>query len=75
METNCHDAVGTVKGFLDTISMVDVNIDVQNTLVLLEQFQNGQNAIIDVAKPTSFCLFGMMQPSCPINDGIGLVII
>lgn len=34
VERNCHDAVCGVEGLLHTIAMMDVNINVQNSLVV-----------------------------------------
>lgn len=34
MEGDSHDPVGQVKGFLDTVSMVNVYVDIQNSGVV-----------------------------------------
>lgn len=34
VKRHSHDSIGGVKGFLDTVSVMNVNIDVQNSLVL-----------------------------------------
>lgn len=46
-----HDSVGQVERFFNSVAVVDVNVDVEHALVGLEQLQNGQHAIIDIAKP------------------------
>lgn len=46
-----HDSVGQVERFFNSVAVVDVDVDVQHALVGLEQLQNGQHAIIDIAKP------------------------
>jgi hypothetical protein len=43
--------------------------------VLLEQFKNSKNAIIDVAESRSFRFLGMMQSPSPVNNRVSLVII
>jgi hypothetical protein len=37
VEGHGHDTVGAVEGLLDTVTMVDVDVDVQHTSVVLEQ--------------------------------------
>lgn len=34
VEADSHDSVGSVKGFLHTISVVEINIDVQNACMV-----------------------------------------
>jgi hypothetical protein len=46
-----HDSVSEVECLFDSITMVDVDVDVEHSLESLEQLQNGQHAIIDIAKP------------------------
>jgi len=40
MKWACHDSVRQIKGFFDTVSMMDVNIYVQHSLVHFEQLKN-----------------------------------
>lgn len=51
VEGACHDSIGQVEGFLHAVSVVDIDIDVQHSLVGLQQFQDGQHAIVDIAEP------------------------
>ena len=39
------------KCFFNTISMVDVNVQVKHSVVVLEQFENGKDDIVDITKP------------------------
>mmetsp|Transcript_37357 Transcript_37357/g.77510 ORF Transcript_37357/g.77510 Transcript_37357/m.77510 type:complete len:265 (+) Transcript_37357:434-1228(+) len=75
VERTRHDTVCAVESFFHSITMMNVDINVEHTLVLLQEFKNSQNAIVDVAKSTGFCLFGVMKTSGPINDNIGLVLV
>lgn len=56
-----HDAIAGVKGFLDTVSVVDVNVNVQNPREIAKQFQDRQDNVIYVAKPGSFRPFSVME--------------
>lgn len=51
MEGASHDPIGQIEGLLNTITMVDIDIDIQHSLVGLKQLQNGKHAIVDIAKP------------------------
>ena len=41
MERAGHDSIGKVEGFLNSISMVDINVDVQDSLVCFEELKDG----------------------------------
>jgi hypothetical protein len=45
VEGNGHDSVGRVKGFLDTIAMVDVDVNVQDTLLVSQEFDDAENDV------------------------------
>ena len=52
VEGHSHDPVGGVEGFLHPVAVVNVNIDVENTLVILEQLQDPDYNVVDEAKTT-----------------------
>ena len=70
MEADSHDSVGVIKCFLNSISMVNINVEVKHSGVDLQQFQDAQNDIIDIAKPAGLSFFGMVEPARPVNDDI-----
>jgi hypothetical protein len=45
-----HLPVGQVEGLLNAIAVVDVDVDVQHTRVVLEELQDGQDEIVHVAE-------------------------
>lgn len=61
VEGNCHYSVGAVKGFLHPVSMMNINIDVKHSVLILEKFQDSQNDIIYIAKPTCLHFLRMVQ--------------
>ena len=65
----------SIKGLLDPITMMNIDINVKNSLVMFEQLQNGQNNIIHVTKTRGFRLFSVMQPTSPIDTNFGLLLI
>jgi hypothetical protein len=40
VERASHDAVGCVEGFLDTVTVMNVDINVENTLVESQELNN-----------------------------------
>ena len=72
VQRQCHDTICAIKSFFDSISMMDININVQDSCVDLEEFQNCQDNIIDVTKSTGFTFFGMMKSSTPVDGNIAL---
>lgn len=46
MERARHDTVGSVKGLLDTVSVVDINVNVENARVDPQQLQDTENAMV-----------------------------
>ena len=56
-ETYRHHAVGGIKGLLHPVAVVDVDVDVKDTVVVLEELQNSQHAIVHIAKTRGFALF------------------
>lgn len=50
--------------YLHPISVVNVNIDVQHALVRLQQFQDGQYAVVHIAKPGRLALCHEDEDKC-----------
>jgi hypothetical protein len=50
VETGGHDAVRRVEGLLDTVTVVDVNVDVENTLVVAEKLEDTEDNVLSLAK-------------------------
>ena len=51
MKGACHDSIGKVKGLFYSVSMVDININVEHSLVDFEEFENSQNTVINITEP------------------------
>jgi hypothetical protein len=45
VERDSHDAVGRVESFLDAISVVDVNVDVEDALLESEELEDAKNDV------------------------------
>ena len=70
MEWNGHNSISCVKCFFDTVPVMNVNIDVQDTLMIFQQFQDGQDNVVDVTETWSFGFFGVMESSSPIDGNV-----
>lgn len=53
MEATCHDTVCCVESFLDAITVVDININIQDTLVVSEEFKNAEDDVWMVSLRTT----------------------
>ena len=72
METDSHDSVGVIKGLLDSITVVNIDIEVKDSRVDLQKLEDTEYDVIDVAKTTGLWFFGMMETSWPVDDNISL---
>ena len=71
VEADRHHSVRGVERLLHSISVVDVDINVENPLVVFQQLQDGQDNVVDVAEAGSLALLGVMQTSGPIDGDVG----
>ena len=55
--------------------MVDVNIDIENACMALEQLEDGEYDVIDIAEPTSFSLLGVVQAAGPIDSDVAQAVV
>jgi len=51
MERAGHNSVSEVKGFLHAVSVVNIDIYIEHSLVSFEELQNSKNTIIYIAEP------------------------
>ena len=75
VEGHGHDAVGGVEGLLDAVAVVDVDVDVEHPLVVLEQLQDGQDDVVDVAEAGGLALLGVVEAAGPVDGDLrGLLV-
>lgn len=75
MKTDSHNSICKVKGLLHPISVMHVDIYIQNPGVILEQFQNSDDDVVDIAKTGRFEFLCVMQTSGPVNSNITVVVV
>jgi hypothetical protein len=70
MEADGHDAVSCIERFLDTVSMMTVNVNVQHPWICSQKFKDSEHDVIDVTKARRLPLFSVMKAACPIDRNV-----
>ena len=70
MKTKGHDTVCGIEGFLDAITVMTIYIYVQNSGVCAQEFEDGKDNVVYVAKASCFALFGVVEATCPVDSNI-----
>lgn len=53
MEADSHNSIGFVESFLDSISVMNIDIQIKNSWVHLQKLQNAEYYIVNIAESTS----------------------
>jgi hypothetical protein len=72
VERYSHAAVGKVESLFDAVTVVDVDVEVQHARVDVEQLDNRQHDVVDVAEPARLRFLGVVQPSRPVYSNVRL---
>ena len=67
MEGESHDSVSEIESLLDTVAVVDVDINVQHSGIMTEEFTDRDHNIIDEAEPTGLRLLGVVEAAGPVD--------
>lgn len=70
VEGDCHDSIRGVEGLFYTVTVMHVNVNVQDALVVLKQLQDGQHDVVDVAEARRLALLGVVQAAAPVDGHI-----
>ncbi|KAI4136886.1 MAG: hypothetical protein LQ340_008112, partial [Diploschistes diacapsis] len=68
-----HDPVRRPEGLLDPVAVVHVDVDVQHARVRVQQLQDRQHDVVDVAEARRFVLFRVVQPARPVYCDLRLL--
>ena len=60
MERDGHDSISEIECLLNTVAMVNINVNVENSRVILEQLQDRYDDIVHIAKSGGLKFFSMM---------------
>ena len=67
MEGKSHHAVGQVERLLDAVAVVHVDVHIEYTVLVLEQFEDRKHYIIYVAEARSLALFRVVQATFKLS--------
>ena len=73
MKRACHDAVRSVKRLLNSVSMVHIDVNVEDARMVPQELENSKDDIVNVAEPGCLSFLGMMQSSGPVDGNVALV--
>ena len=65
-----HHAICQIERLLYAISMVNININVEDSWMVLQELQYRYDDVVHVAESRGFKLLGMMETTRPINSHI-----
>jgi hypothetical protein len=74
MKGNGHNPIRQIKGLLNPIPMMHINININNSRINQQQLKYSQHNVINIAKATSLALLSMMQSTTKVNGNVGLAI-
>ena len=72
VKTACHDTLGSVEGLLHAITVMAVDVDVEDSRVGAEKFKDAQNYVVDIAESRRFPLLCVMKTTCPVYSNVGV---
>ena len=50
-----HDSIGRVEGFLDSVSVVNVDVDVEDSFVVPEEFEDSEDDVYEEERTSGSC--------------------
>lgn len=59
----CCVPVSGVEGFLHAVPMVDIDVDIHHTRVILQEFQDTKDDVVDIAETGRLALLSVVQTS------------
>ncbi|GIX63441.1 thioredoxin, putative [Babesia caballi] len=75
VEADGHDAVRDVKGLLDAVAVVHVDVNVHDARVVLEQLQDAQHDVVEVAEARRLGALRVVQPPRPVDADVRLLVV
>ena len=61
-----------VKGLLDAVAVMNVDVDVEHALVVLQQLEDGEHDVVGVAEAARLALLGVVEAARPIDRYVGV---
>ena len=70
MKRDRHYPVSVVERFFDPITVVNVDINVKHSRVVLKELEDSDHDIVHVTESRCFELFGMMESASPVHSNV-----
>ena len=71
MKATRHNAIGGIKRLFDAVSVMAVDVDVEDAGVGAQELEDAEDDVVDVAEPGGFALFGVVQAAGPVYGYVG----
>lgn len=55
-----HDSIRRVEGFLDSVSVMHVDVNVKDPRMITQELEDSENDIVNVAEPGCLAFLGVM---------------
>lgn len=72
VKRDCHYSISGVKGLLNSITMVNINVNIQNSPVNFEKLEDTKNNVVDVTESRGFGLLGVVEAAGPIDGDVSV---
>ena len=63
MKTDSHYSIRVVKSLFNAVSVMNVDVKIQDSVIYLKKFKNAKNYIVDITKSTGLAFFGVVIAS------------
>lgn len=60
MERDCHDSIGSVERLFYSIAVVYIDINVKDSVVVLEELEDRKHDVVHIAEARRFLLLGVV---------------
>mmetsp|Transcript_6128 Transcript_6128/g.20644 ORF Transcript_6128/g.20644 Transcript_6128/m.20644 type:complete len:351 (+) Transcript_6128:838-1890(+) len=75
VERDGHHPVRGVERLLDAVTVVDIDVDVQDAMMVLQKLEDSEHNVVHVAKPRRFVLFAVVQTASPVDHYLALFLV
>mmetsp|Transcript_26 Transcript_26/g.79 ORF Transcript_26/g.79 Transcript_26/m.79 type:complete len:230 (+) Transcript_26:441-1130(+) len=75
VEAAGHYSIGCPKRVLNTVTVMNVDVNVENTRMELQELENGEDDVVYVAEPAPLPLHRVMQAPRPVDRNVGEAVV
>jgi len=67
METHRHHSIRRKESFFNSITVMNINVNIEDSLVVLEELKDGKDDVVDVAETFGLLFLGVMKATSPVD--------